>query len=141
MTRHEAKRQHKPPGYAIRLAQHEGLQLYLADWSRRPEAATTPIPGSARYFERAAEAADVARLLDVVTGQKWMATTVPDAEPDLTEIAFRQAFADAFGELLGSPSDVFDCDLAFKSIGRAASDEYVWTAYGTFRLEQEGGRP
>ena len=120
MTRHEARAADLPPGWAVRLNQHQGLQLYLADWARKPEAPTTPVPGSARYFRTFIEAADVAALADMLAGQKWVVTNVPaDSEPDLGEIAFRQAMADVFGN----------------------DGELVRTAYGTFRVAAEGGRP
>jgi hypothetical protein len=82
MTHGESRRRSEAPGYAIRLDWHEGNQLYLADWDRKPDRHVTPFPAAARWFATLAEATSAARLLDMISGEKWIATTIPaDARP------------------------------------------------------------
>jgi hypothetical protein len=82
MTHGESRRRSEAPGYAIRLDWHEGNQLYLADWDRKPDRHVTPFPAAARWFATLAEATSTARLLDMISGEKWIATTIPaDARP------------------------------------------------------------
>jgi hypothetical protein len=82
VTHGESRRRSEAPGYAIRLDWHEGNQLYLADWDRKPDRHVTPFPAAARWFATLAEATSTARLLDMISGEKWIATTIPaDARP------------------------------------------------------------
>lgn len=129
MTREQARRLNKPPGFALRIDAHEGAVVYLADY-RTAKLTTTEYPGSAEYFERVVDADEMARRLTHVTGQRWAVTTVPaDNTGELwracwsdtltADDAFREAFATAFGD------DAED-----------ETGEFVRTAFGSFRMRK-----
>lgn len=97
MTHREAYTRGLPDGHLVKLVQDEGLQLYLADWDRKPESGTTPCPDSARYFATRSEAIWAAKLADMLTGQKWAASTPPPIPQELLDAAFNEAFIKVFG--------------------------------------------
>ncbi len=77
MTHGQAARKSLPPGYALRLNQERGMQLYLVDWDRQADEPNTSYPAAARYFATLDEANSARKLIAMIWGKAYTAVVPP----------------------------------------------------------------